>query len=61
MKKIPHVLPLLFCMAMIQSCNPNDTLLSTDKILVTSESGDKLTEKENITNPLFMSNCYIYT
>jgi len=38
MKKIPHVLPLLFCMAMIQSCNPNDTLLSTDKILVTSES-----------------------
>lgn len=32
---------------MIQSCNSNDPLLTTEKILVTSESGDKLSVKEN--------------
>jgi glucosylceramidase len=32
---------------MIQSCNTGDPLLSTEKVLVTSESGDKLSLKEN--------------
>mgnify|MGYP006284777299 FL=1 len=32
---------------MMQSCNTNDPLLTTEKILVTSESGDKLSVIEN--------------
>ncbi len=31
----------------MQSCNSNDPLLTTEKILVSSESGDKLSVKEN--------------
>lgn len=33
---------------LMQSCNQNDALLNTERILVTSESGDKIAEKENL-------------
>jgi hypothetical protein len=48
MKRILYFFLLLLYSGMMQSCNSNDSLLSTKTILVTSESGDKLTEKENI-------------
>jgi glucosylceramidase len=48
MKRILYLVLLLIYSCMMQSCNSNDALLSTEKILVTSESGNKLTEKENI-------------
>ena len=42
-----YLLLLIILTGMMQSCNSNDPLLSTEKILVTSESGDKLSMKEN--------------
>ena len=43
-----HFLWLFIITGMIQSCNSNESLLSTDKVLVSSESGDKLSLKENM-------------
>lgn len=48
MRRIVYVSLLFTYSVIMQSCNPNDTLLSTKTILVTSENGDKLTEKENL-------------
>ncbi len=42
-----HFVVLLIVTGMMQSCNSNDSLLSTNKVLVSSESGDKLNLKEN--------------
>lgn len=39
---------LLFCTVLMLSCSPDQNTLSTIKIIVTTESGDKLAEKENI-------------
>ncbi len=47
-RSISYFLILFISSAMLQSCESDSSLLSTEKILVTSESGDKLTEKENI-------------
>jgi glucosylceramidase len=38
---------LIILTGMIQSCNSNESLLITEKVLVSSESGDKLSVKEN--------------
>jgi len=44
------LLCLLFSViiSVMQSCNSDKALLTTGKILLTSESGDKITEKENV-------------
>jgi len=42
-----YILLLTLTTGMMLSCNSNDALLTTEKILVTSESGDKLSIKEN--------------
>lgn len=39
---------LIMSAVIIQSCNSKEATLSTNKIYVTSESGDKIAEKENV-------------
>jgi glucosylceramidase len=46
--KTCYILLLTLTTGMMLSCNSNDALLTTEKILVTSESGDKLSIKENM-------------
>ena len=49
MLKILLSVPIaLLILGVIISCNSADTLYSTNQILVTSEGGDKIAEKENV-------------
>lgn len=48
MKKIPGILMVLMMIAVLQSCNTDKEMLSTSKIIVTSESGDVMVQKENV-------------
>jgi glucosylceramidase len=48
MKRVFYFFILFVFAGMLQSCNSGNAFLSTKMILVTSESGDKLTEKGNV-------------
>ena len=43
-----HLLILLLTAAVMQSCNSRESMLTTQKIYITSESGDKMSEQENV-------------
>ncbi len=46
--RILYLILLIVSTAIIHSCNSDDAMLSTKKIYLTSESGDKIAEKENV-------------
>ncbi len=49
MKRKPVIfLTLALITTLMQSCNNENALLKTERILLTSESGDKIAEKENV-------------
>ena len=48
MNRILNLSILTVYLFVMNSCNSNESLLSTQRILLTSESGDKITEKKNV-------------
>lgn len=46
--RILYLILLIVSTAIIHSCNSGDAMLSTKKIYLTSESGDKIAEKDNV-------------
>lgn len=46
--RIVILLTLILTTALMQSCNDDNALMNTKKILLTSENGDKIAEKENV-------------
>ena len=48
MNRIFNLSILIIFAVLLHSCNPNESMLSTKKIYLTSENGDKIAEKKNV-------------
>lgn len=48
MKYITYFFISILFLGILQSCQPNEKVLTTEKILVTSESGDRMASRDNV-------------
>jgi hypothetical protein len=47
-RRVVILITVILGTLMIQSCNQGDVLLNSERVLLTSESGDRIAEKENV-------------